>query len=60
MYISYEDVNIYKQLTGIINAQYGVTYENIYQYDQYGADGYVTWKKSKLYLATVFDKKQQD
>ncbi len=57
MYISYEDVNIYKQLTGIINAQYGVTYENIYQYDQYGGVGYVTWKKPKLYLATVFDKK---
>ena len=32
MYISYEDVNIYKQLTGISDAQSEVTYENIYQH----------------------------
>ena len=57
MYISYEDVNIYSQLTGIINAQSGVTYENIYQYDQYGGMGYIGYTKSKVYLATVFDKK---
>ena len=57
MYVSYEDVNIYKQLTGIINAQYGVNYENIYQYDQYGGIGSYPIKSSKAYLGTVFNKK---
>lgn len=57
MYISYEDVNIYKQLTGIENAQSEVTYENIYQYDQYGGALSAPFTVSKLYLANEFDKK---
>ena len=56
MYISYEDVYIYTQLIGIINAQSGVTYENIYQYDQYGGITPRLYEESKVYLATVFDK----
>lgn len=60
MYISYEDVNIYKGLEGIIDAKYGVDYENIYQYDQYGGLGTINLKEdSKVYLGTVFDKKTQ-
>ena len=57
-YISYDDVNIYKRLTGIQNAQTEVTYENLYQYDEFG--GFTKYKSngaSKVYLATEFDKK---
>lgn len=58
MYISYEDVNIYDELTGIISAQSEIQYENIYQYDEFG--GFLKYKNngtSKVYLATEFDKK---
>jgi len=58
VYISYEDVNIYKNLKGIQNAQTKIDYENIYQYDEFG--GYIKYKSngySKVYLATEFDKK---
>lgn len=57
MYVSYEDVNIYSQLTGITNAQYGITYDNIYQYDQYSGFLPIGFTVPKIYLATVFDKK---
>ena len=57
MYVSYEDVNIYKQLTGITNAQSGTTYENIYQYDEYAGAFGLELNYSKVYLATIFDKK---
>lgn len=57
MYVSYEDANIYSQLNGIMNAQYGVEYENIYQYDQYSGAIPIQFTTSKIYLATVFDKK---
>lgn len=57
MYVSYEDVNVYSQLTGIVDAQSGSTYENIYQYDQYGGALSISFTTSKIYLATVFDKK---
>lgn len=60
MYVSYEDVNVYKGLEGIINAQSEVTYDNIYQHDQYGGLLPINSKKgSKVYLASVFDKKTQ-
>ena len=57
IYVSYEDVNIYKNLIGIENAQTEITYDNIYQYDEFG--GYLKYKLKvpKLYLATEFDKK---
>lgn len=60
IYVSYEDSNIYKSLTGIENAQTEVTYENIYQYDEFG--GFLKYKvnnASKIYLATEFDKKTE-
>ena len=56
MYISYEDVNIYSDLTGIIDAQTEIDYENIYQYDYYGSFLPLPFSVSKIYLATVFDK----
>lgn len=58
IYISYEDANVYRQLTGILNAQTEISYENIYQYDELG--GYLKYTKKgapKIYLATEFDKK---
>jgi len=57
-YISYEDVNIYKQLVGVEKAKTEITYENLYQYDEFG--GYLKYKineVSKMYLATEFNKK---
>lgn len=60
MYISYEDVNIYKGLEGITDAEYGIDYENIYQYDQYGGLAPIELNEdSKVYLGTVFDKQTQ-
>ena len=61
IYISYEDVNVYTQLTGIEDAQTEIEYENIYQYDEFG--GYLKFKRSgasKIYLATEFDKKSTE
>lgn len=57
MYVSYEDANIYTQMTGIIDAQTEVEYENIYQYDQYGGYLPIKFTTSKIYLANVFNKK---
>lgn len=57
MYVSYEDANIYTQMTGIIDAQAEVEYENMYQYDQYGGYLPIKFTKSKIYLANVFNKK---
>ncbi len=59
-HISYEDVNVYKKVVGIQNAQSEITYENIYQYDKFG--GYLTYRikeTPKLYLATEFEKKTE-
>lgn len=60
MYISYKDVVVYTSLHGTIKADDNVKYENIYQYDFYGADSAVPFTKSKMYLATVFDKKTSE
>ena len=61
MYISYEDVNVYKNLYGITNAQQEVTYDKIYQYNQFGGPMTIIYKKAnKGRLATVFDKKTNE
>lgn len=57
MYVSYEDANIYQTLTGIIKAQSNISYDNLYQYDQYGGILSVDLKVPKIYLGTVFNKK---
>lgn len=57
MYVSYEDVNIYYDLTGIIKASDTVDYKNIYQYNEFGQNVALGTKGSaKLYLANVFEK----
>ena len=61
MYISYEDVNVYKNLYGITNAQQEVKYDKIYQYNQFGGPMTIIYKKAnKGRLATVFDKKTNE
>lgn len=58
VYISYEDANVYKNLTGIEDAQTDITYEHIYQYDELG--GYLKYKiknTNKIYIAQEYDKK---
>ena len=59
MYISYEDVNVNVQLTGIEKAKDSVDYENIYQYDYLGTNIKLTLNNSKIYLASKFEKKTQ-
>lgn len=56
MYVSYEDANIYLQMTGIENAS-SKQYENIYQYDYYGASTCLGYNMSKGYIANIFEKK---
>lgn len=57
MYLSYEDVNAYSLITGIEKADETVNYENIYQYNEYGAVLGISANQSKIYLANIFDKK---
>lgn len=57
MYISYEDVNIYKQMTGIVKSSNNVQYENIYQYNEFGNHGLIEMYAEKVYIANVFQKK---
>lgn len=57
MYVSYEDVNVYTQLTGIVKSSNNVGYENIYQYNEYTNHGLLSLNSSKIYLANVFQKK---
>ena len=57
MYVSYEDVNISKQLYGIIKATDTVEYENLYQYDEFYPAGLIRFNLSKVFLCNIFDKK---
>lgn len=57
MYVSYEDINIYTYMNGIIKASSSKNYENIYQYDDFGGSQILTVQTSKIYLANLFDKK---
>lgn len=56
MYVSYEDVNIYKSLSGIIKADDKTNYNNIYQYDYCGINSALPLGKNHVFLATVFNK----
>lgn len=60
MYVSYEDVNIYKYLHGITNASDSVDYENIYQYNEITNEGAVQFDNTpKLYVANKFEKETE-
>lgn len=57
MYVSYEDVNIYSNLAGIVKASDFVDYENIYQYNELGDNYILSLNGSKIYLGNIFTKK---
>lgn len=57
MYVSYEDVNIYDGLYGIVKASDTTSYENIYQYDKYYPFGGVSYLESEIMLSNIFEKK---
>lgn len=58
MYISYEDVNIYSELSGIEKSSDSIDYENIYQYDDFGAIYPILLSNvSKTYMGNIFEKK---
>ncbi len=59
MYVSYEDCNISKTLSGIIKATNGINYENIYQYDEYFPTTYIVVNRSKAILCNIFEKKTE-
>lgn len=56
MYVSYEDANIYSQMTGISLASDTVNYDNIYQYNEYGYSIYLPFNLNKIYLGNIFNK----
>jgi len=56
MYVSYEDVNIYKQLFGIENAVENVDYDKIYQYNELGYNNAIKLALNKIYIANVFQR----
>lgn len=58
MYVSYEDVNIYKTTWGIEKASDKKDYENIYQYDELGSWCQITSNGSnQAYIGNKFKKK---
>lgn len=56
MYVSYEDVNIYKALSGIIKADDKINYKNIYQYDYCGINSALPLGTNHIFIASVFNK----
>ena len=60
MYMSYEDVNIYKIMNGIIKAGDSVDYDNIYQYDMLGSNNNIDFNLPKVYIGSNFTKKTSE
>jgi C1A family cysteine protease len=56
LYVSYEDVIIYTMLWGVQSANDSVSYDNIYQYNNYGYIATVKINCDKVYIANVFEK----
>ena len=57
IYISYEDVNVSKQMFGIVKATDTVNYDYIYQYDEFFPGMQLTINNSNMMLCNIFDKK---
>ena len=57
IYISYEDVNVSKQMSGIEKATDTVNYDYIYQYDEFYPGMQLRMNGSKMMLANIFNKK---
>lgn len=60
MYISYEDVNIYSDLVGILKSTDTVDYDNIYKYNDNFFTAAIAVQNSKVYLANTFEKKSNE
>lgn len=56
LYISYEDSVIGNILTGIIDSEDRVLYDELYQYDKLGINSDITMNTSKIYAANVFER----
>ena len=56
MYVSYEDINISKELYGIVKASDSVNYDKIYQYDKYYPAGLIRNSSSNVMLGNIFEK----
>ena len=57
IYVSYEDVNISKEMVGIVKAADIVDYDNIYQYDEFYPSMQIRLSKPNMMLCNVFNKK---
>lgn len=60
MYVSYEDVNVYSALFGVIKASDKIDYEKIYQYNYLGYDIPFTFPSNELYLGTIFNRESSE
>lgn len=59
IYISYEDVNVSKQIFGIIKATDTVDYDYIYQYDEFFPATQLSLNSSSMMLSNIFNKKTE-
>ena len=50
MYISYDDVNVYKSLTNVTKASTSINYDNIYQYDYLEYNNYLATSATSYFL----------
>lgn len=57
IYISYEDVNVSKQMFGIVKATDTVDYDYIYQYDEFFPGVQLSLSNSNIMLCNIFNKK---
>lgn len=56
MYVSYQDAVIYYMLYGMMQTDDKLNYDNLYQYNFYGAPRAVKFLTSRIYLANIFEK----
>lgn len=57
IYISYEDANISKEMSGIVKATDTINYKNIYSYDELGPSEGIQINGSNIMLCNIFNKK---
>ena len=60
IYVSYEDINISKNMFGIVKASDTISYDNIYQYDYYFPGMQLNAPTQTIFLANIFDKKSSE
>lgn len=62
MYVSYEDKNIYSNMTGVQKAENEVSYDYIYQYDEMGATYAVNAlaTDNTIWVGNIYSKKTED